>query len=706
MKNHPKKGMPVLTLALFMIITVTILFSTTGCDNRENAANAFTYKQIGALEVPADFDYRTSVLVNLFVNLSDLYPGVTLEVYGTMDTKEPVEPHNQDTLVGSATTDVNGTSTISVSVPTRYTHIAIRPSYIGLPTVLYAPIQDGTARFSLGQPITTLSRSMSVSSYPPIRELRPYVKEGLTYIDTFDKNGRPTNMVSRPLGSDFLADINASLPEYRSVPQHNPAYLEKGKDATINIIDKEADVWVTFVHEGASYLNSLGFYTYPSADGPPVDINDLDITIIIPNASLGPAGGGSMYPGDTVYIGRYAEGTSIGWVLYAYGWDSTLQAVRDRFGRYFSDYQYNREVKDSEKIHAVVLYDDERQVLVTGFEDVQRTNGGSDNDFNDLVFYALVNPVESVGNLDSFSEIKRAIDTDKDGVIDSEDYFPNDPRYSSFSEQVGTIAFEDMWPKLGDYDFNDLVVRYTYGIYGNTENLVPRIDFAYTILATGAGYRNGLALSLPMRSSEFSLKQIGEAPKGGGLLVEDFGAMQFANISWDPGVRIIIFNDAKRVLDPSAEAMAEVLLNTNLSFTEVPPVTVAFSLEFVQPIERTTLGAVPFDVFLLADTSNGTSHEIHLNDRPPTPLIYLGLLYDQEDGSYGSQGRFFRFYSTKNNLPWAIHVPGEWIHPLERVPIVDSYRVFGAWAESGGVLQSDWYMDKKNYLVKDNLYIR
>ncbi len=706
MKNHPKKGIPVQTIALFILITATILFSTTGCDNRENTANAFTYKQIGALEVPTEFDYRTSVFVELVVNLSDLYPGVTLEVYGTMDTKEPVEPHNQDTLVGTATTDLNGSSSISVSVPTRYTHIVIRPRYIGLPTVLYAPIQNGIARFSLAQPITTLSRSMSVSSYPPIRELRPYVKEGLTYIDTFDKNGRPTNMVSRPLDSTFLADINASLPEYRSVPQHNPAYLEKGKDATINIIDKEADVWVTFVHEGASYLNSLGFYTYPTADGPPVDINDLDITIIIPNASLGPAGGGSMYPGDTVYIGRYAEGTSIGWVLYAYGWDSTLQAVRDRFGRYFSDYQYNREVKDSEKIHAVVLYDDERQVLVTGFEDVQRTNGGSDNDFNDLVFYALVNPVESVGNLDSFSEIKRAIDTDKDGVIDSEDYFPNDPRYSSFSEQVGTIAFEDMWPSLGDYDFNDLVVRYTYGIYGNAENLIPRIDFAYTILATGAGYRNGLALSLPMRSSEFSLKQIGEAPKGGGLLVQDYEFSKYKDVTWEPGVRIIIFNDAKRVLNPSAEAMKEVLLNTNLAFPDVPPATVAFSLEFVQPIRLGTLGGLPFDVFMLADTSNETSHEIHFSNIVPTPLMDFGRFAYREDIFSANQIRDLRYYRTNNNLPWAIHIPGEWIHPLERVPIVDGYRYFGAWAESGGRLYADWYLDTGNNMVKDNLYIR
>jgi LruC domain-containing protein len=420
----------------------------------------------------------------------------------------------------------------------------------------------------------------------------------------------------------------------------------------------------------------------------------LDITIIIPNASLGQGGGGAMYPGDTMYIGRYPQGTSIGWVLFASGWNSTSQMVFNESNTYYSDFQYNPEVKEAEKLHSVVLYDDERQVLVTGFEDMQRADGRSDNDFNDIVFYALVNPVESVGNLDSFTEIKRAIDTDKDGVIDSEDYFPADPLYTTFFEQVGTIAYEDMWPKLGDYDFNDLVVRYTYGIYGDAKNLVPRIDLAYTVLAVGAGYRNGLAISLPVRASDLKLSGIGDAPSGGGLVVEDYGT----------GVRITIFNDAKRVLKPSAEALKQVLLNTSPDFPFVPPVTVAFSVEFASAINQETLGVLPFDVFALADNSNENNqdHEIHLADVAPTPLLQDGLLGTQNDTSDAKENRY---YKTKNNLPWAIHLPGEWTYPLERIPIVDGYRLFGAWAESGGKLYADWYVDKENYFVKEKLYI-
>lgn len=31
-----------------------------------------------------------------------------------------------------------------------------------------------------------------------------------------------------------------------------------------------------------------------------------------------------------------------------------------------------------------------------------------------------------------------------------------------FDAQHGTLAFKDLWPSKGDYDFNDLVVDYTY----------------------------------------------------------------------------------------------------------------------------------------------------------------------------------------------------------------------------------------------------
>src|SRR5690606_13790273 len=61
------------------------------------------------------------------------------------------------------------------------------------------------------------------------------------------------------------------------------------------------------------------------------------------------------------------------------------------------------------------------------------------------------------------AETKSAvIDADNDGVEDSQDEFPSDPTraFTSSYPTAGTqkLAFEDLWPNQGDFDFNDMVI--------------------------------------------------------------------------------------------------------------------------------------------------------------------------------------------------------------------------------------------------------
>ena len=71
-------------------------------------------------------------------------------------------------------------------------------------------------------------------------------------------------------------------------------------------------------------------------------------------------------------------------------------------------------------------------------------------------------------------------DTDEDGVSDLFDDYPNDPEkafdnYSPAEGQFGTLAFEDLWPAKGDYDFNDIVIDYQYNFP------VHKIFFCYIL---------------------------------------------------------------------------------------------------------------------------------------------------------------------------------------------------------------------------------
>lgn len=81
-------------------------------------------------------------------------------------------------------------------------------------------------------------------------------------------------------------------------------------------------------------------------------------------------------------------------------------------------------------------------------------------------------------------------DRDGDGVPDDSDEFPDDPLLVGTVRGEYTIAYEDLWPKRGDADFNDLVVRLGITEYIDQNNMISKIVISSQVLAAGAGYKN------------------------------------------------------------------------------------------------------------------------------------------------------------------------------------------------------------------------
>jgi hypothetical protein len=110
--------------------------------------------------------------------------------------------------------------------------------------------------------------------------------------------------------------------------------------------------------------------------------------------------------------------------------------------------------------HAVLLYDEEVAEII-GFEDLPKT--WADNDFNYAVF-SIKSTQETTIDKENLNKVPDVNDIDADGLPDDQDEFPNVYRrtYSrNLPSQNGyvTLEYEDNWPSLGNYDFNDLVVR-------------------------------------------------------------------------------------------------------------------------------------------------------------------------------------------------------------------------------------------------------
>jgi LruC domain-containing protein len=65
-------------------------------------------------------------------------------------------------------------------------------------------------------------------------------------------------------------------------------------------------------------------------------------------------------------------------------------------------------------------------------------------------------------------------------------------------DAVGTLAFEDLWPEVGDYDFNDIGDRLNVNQITNASNEVKKVEMSYKLRAIGANKKNGFAVELPL----------------------------------------------------------------------------------------------------------------------------------------------------------------------------------------------------------------
>lgn len=219
--------------------------------------------------------------------------------------------------------------------------------------------------------------------------LAPMLLSAYNYLGQYDSNGKPLYLVDdSEITANDMQLINAALPEGYPVPTYNPQYITSGY-ATDILLDDSAEVWVTFVSEGAGYRSVLGFYTYDLNNPPTQAPPGSQVTIVFPNVSL-EGSGGSLQPGNRVKIGSFPAGTGIGWVLLANGWNGSN--VTNGLWKLYSNPNFNPETNPALRHHNVLLADSVRQRVYLGFEDIRRDNNSCDNDFNDAIFFITASP--------------------------------------------------------------------------------------------------------------------------------------------------------------------------------------------------------------------------------------------------------------------------------------------------------------------------
>jgi len=196
---------------------------------------------------------------------------------------------------------------------------------------------------------------------------------------------------------ELMQSIEEVFPERQDLTRSRPDFF--AEDARKNaVLNEEAEVYVTFVYEGAGWTNTLGFYTYEE-DSEPESPEDLDdMTVIFPNVSYD-GGGGGLAEGDKVKLrlGTFPAGTIIGYFFIAQGWVGR-RGGRITLGLYthYTNIEFNSEAGEGNEQQHVLAADTDRNLLVLGFEDTRRDSWLCDLDFNEAIFLISADPPEAL----------------------------------------------------------------------------------------------------------------------------------------------------------------------------------------------------------------------------------------------------------------------------------------------------------------------
>lgn len=268
-------------------------------------------------------------------------------------------------------------------------------------------------------------------------------------------------------------------------------------------------------------------------------------------------------------------------------------------------------------------------------------------------------------------------DDDGDGVPNRKDAFPNDPlrAYKTSFPTIGKqiLAFEDLWPSTGDYDFNDLVIENTVEFRKNANNQLVDAIVNVKVLGLGAGLSSGLGIHLLKGD---------KTPFNSNLIAGINGSATL-----DPAVTngIIVFNDDRKALKP--------FYNNNGFGPSGAPQTFTFIISF---------NANAGGQFILPDfyiyRTNERGRETHQSGFPATSAATTALIGTNKDN--GS-------YRTTNGLPWVVEVVSPnaeyFRHPIEKVDMGTAYPKFKAWAQSNGKRYIGWMLlgkEEKLYTIK------
>lgn len=634
-----------ITKLVCVIGVVSVAFSSCLQKDVYDPANSGDKEE----EVTLDnyFNFATTKNIQLNIDYGKECPRAYFEVYAENPLSYVAEGGQIIKKAGvshiaTGFTDIQGRYIKPASFPTAVSEVYIYSPDFGVPTLYKTKVvgSDVSAKITFENaldvtPVDSSTRSAQTrSSLKFITNVIPNV------LGTWNVNtGRPNYLdASQKINVD--ATLKSYITTYFPEGKNNVGTNLVSDDADI-LIKEDANVVVNYFGGDTGAQSVFAYYCYSeNASIDEIRQAAKHACVIFPNAHKSSLGNYSGVAVNLKYINetgsfpeeeseRIPAGTKIGFLIWNDGW----RGVKANGNMFYSTKSLNSDKISHTAIFAAKNKAGERVNVIT-MEDWK--NG--ENDYNDVAFVISSNPIAAIEVPD----------------------VPNPGDRQGTEKYSGVLGFEDNWPEQGDYDLNDVVMKYQSSVDYNIDNKVLNIIDKFTLAWTGANYKNSFAYEVP-----FDLSKASKVTVNG------------SEASSYSGNVITLFKDAKAELGVS-NVNAEDMINQNIQEK-----TYTVSIQFNNPTLDKSVVVAPYNPFIKVFNS---ATEVHLTDHKPT----TGANNRFPSGADISRGDVDgTYFICKDGFPFAIHVDARLDASIlnldlkkENQRIDKTYPKFAEWAKT------------------------
>ena len=475
-------------------------------------------------------------------------------------------------------------------------------------------------------------------------------------IDYAYKGNDPKLTLSKSEMNELRTTVSNVLNTLGSCPE------EYRTQADLYVEEDETAVVLTALRGWTCWNSSLGYYYY-RYDQAPASLKDVKVYAVFPNTQMiwnngslqaSPQGikeGTAVqlkYFDDPEYPKgkNFPKGYYIGFILACNAWNTYFTGFNSYTlteGFYASSTKgFSTKVNSGIDVRTA-MFKDKNSNIAIAFEDFM-----DDQNFTDVVFSLKANP-----------EITNVPPVDED--------------LNTTIEKTGVYAFEDEWPKAGDYDMNDVLVQYTYQKVFNIFNEILSESFTFkTLYNKSTVFTNGLGFILSnegnAQSIEYFIRKENE---------KDFTVASGADKFTRESNAIILTDNVKT--NPNAEYK----------------VTFKYGDKNSNKKQETSI-----DAFIYRPSKEGNRLEVHCPMKKPTSKVDTSLFGQYEDCSKPNEGIYY-VSNQENIYPFAFYLSNANANDIaelknfdknEKKSISEIYPKFIDWAKYG--TNADWYKKK------------